>query len=116
MHPVDSSLIAWGALAAGGIVFCGAAYAVLFALGQLGGNQRLVRLSFAGYAGLVACTWLLMRSLQLSGIWLWLVAALLVGYLVAPQLIWRLSVAVHAADASLEPSVSDQPMKGAAHE
>jgi hypothetical protein len=102
MHPVDIELIAVAAMSAGGIIFFGALYAVFYALGRLGRNHRLVQFGYAGYAGLLSCTWLLTHSLQLSGIWLALVACLLVGYLVAPPFIWRLSVATHATEAHTE--------------
>jgi len=96
MQPVDTESIAMAAMSAGGIIFFGALYAVVYALGRLGSNGRVVRLAYAGYFGLLTCTWLLVQSLQLSGIWLVLIACLLVGYLIAPPLVWRLSVAVHA--------------------
>ncbi len=102
MQPVDIHLIAVAAMAAGGIIFFGVLYAIFYALGRLGSNRRFVRLAYAGYFGLLSCTWLLAQSLQLSGIWLVLVVCLLIGYLIAPPLVWRLSVAIHTTDTHVE--------------
>ena len=98
IDPVDVKEIATAAIAAGAIVFLGALYAIFFALGQLRGNTMMVQLGYGAYAFLVAATWVFARALDLSGIWLVLIAILLVGYLIAPQFIWRLSVATHKSD------------------
>ena len=95
MDPVQVKLIATAAMAAGGIIFCGALYAIFYALGRLGGNKRFIQIGFVSYAGLVLCTALLTVALNLRGMWLALSACLLLGYLVAPPFIWRLCAAVH---------------------
>ena len=73
----------------------GAAYAVCLALGRLNGLSILRRAAYFAYAALVAATGLFAWAMNLGGMWLALVAALLVGYFVAPRAIWRLSVATH---------------------
>lgn len=107
MQPVDIQSIAVATMSAGGIIFFGALYAVFYALGRLGSARRFVGFAYAGYLGLLACAWLLARTLQLSGLWLLLVVCLLVGYLIAPPLIWRLSVAIHAAETHVEANVHE---------
>jgi L-lactate permease len=102
INPVDVQQIAIAAIIAGAIVFFGAAYAVFYALAMLGHNKRFLRIAYAGYLALFACTVALAVILQLTGWWLTLVVSLLVGYFVAPRFIWQLSVAVHDIDESDE--------------
>lgn len=106
MDPVQVELIATAAMAAGGIIFCGALYAIFYALGRLAGNVRLIRIGFLSYGGLLVATALLTRALQLHGVWLGLVPCLLLGYLLAPPLIWRLCAGVHALEPAREPPKS----------
>lgn len=97
IDPVDVKEIATAAFAGGAIVFLGALYAIFFALGQLRGNPLMIRLGYGAYAFLVAATWVFARALDLSGIWLAIIAVMLMGYFIAPRFIWRLSVATHAS-------------------
>lgn len=114
MDPVNVKSIATAAMAAGGIIFCGALYAIFYALGRLAKRPRLVAISVASYGALLVCVAVLALALDLHGIWLALIPCLLLGYLLAPPLIWRLSLAVH------EPTVheprSSRPLETAAHE
>ena len=98
LDPTEISMIATAAMAAGGIVFCGALYAIFYALGRQGDSRRFRRIGYASYAGLVVCAALLTGALDLRGIWLAVMAALLLGYLMAPPFIWRLCNAVHRID------------------
>jgi hypothetical protein len=102
MPPVAVQSIMTAAMAGGGIVFFGALYAIFYALGRQGTNPRFIACAFAGYLGLLACTVLLAHTLQWSGIWLLLAASLLIGYLIAPPLIWRLTLALHDTDDPVE--------------
>jgi hypothetical protein len=102
MDPVQVELIATAAMAAGGIIFCGALYAIFYALGRLSNNMRLIQIGFLSYIGLLAATVLLARALQLHGVWLGLIPCLLLGYLLAPPLIWRLCAGVHVLEQSQE--------------
>ena len=106
MEPVEVELIATAAMAAGGIIFCGALYAIFYALGRLAGNMRLIRIGFLSYVGLLIATALLARALQLHGVWLGLIPCLLLGYLLAPPLIWRLCAGVHVLERMPELSKS----------
>ena len=107
MDPVQIEQIATAAMAAGGIIFCGALYAIFYALGRLAGNPRLIRIGFLSYAGLLVATALLTHSLQLRGLWLGLVPCLLLGYLLAPPLIWRLCTGVHVLERAPGPGKSN---------
>jgi hypothetical protein len=80
----------------GRVVFCGALYAIFFyAMGRRAGSSLLLGMSFVAYAGVVACVGVLTHALDLNGIWWWLIACLLIGDLLAPPFIWRLTLAVH---------------------
>jgi hypothetical protein len=98
IDPVHVQQIAIAAILAGAIVFFGAAYAIFYALAMLGHNARFLLIAYVGYLSLFASTVGLAAVLQLTGWWLILVAALLIGYFVAPRFIWRLSVAVHETE------------------
>jgi len=91
-------------LACAAIVLFGALYAIFLALGHMKQNLYYYYCSYAFYALLAVSAWLLVDALQLSRIWLLLVATLLVGYLIGPQFIWRLSVAVHKVDDEKSPN------------
>ena len=102
MDPVQIKLIATAAMAAGGIIFCGALYAIFYTLGRLADDTRLIRIGFLSYAGLLFATAWLSSALNLHGVWLGLVPCLLLGYLLSPPLIWRLCAAVHAVESPPE--------------
>lgn len=91
-----------GAIAAAFIVVSGALYASLFALGRLYASTMMLRLAWAAFALLVACTFALTHALQLGGAWLWVIAAMLIGYFFAPKAIWHLSVGTHADESASE--------------
>jgi hypothetical protein len=102
VNPADIKEIATAAMASGGIVFFGALYAIFYALGRLRADRRFSLIGFGSYGGLVACTVLLTEALVLRGMWLLLIPALLLGYLIAPPFIWRLCHAVHRHDDPVE--------------
>lgn len=79
------------------VVVCGALYALLFALARVGRRPRLLALAYGAYGGLAVSTVALGHALHLSGPWLLVMAAMLVGYLLAPHGIWHLCVGTHAA-------------------
>ena len=95
MEANDIPRLAGAAFAAAGVVLCGAAYALLLALGRARNSMALRRGAWLAYGGVVLATAALGWALQLSGLWLVLVAVLLVAYFAAPRAIWRLSVATH---------------------
>ena len=82
-------------MAGAAVVLMGAFYALFYALGKLNNNHLSLAASFASYLGLAAATYMLIDALDLRGIWLLVTTVMLVGYLIAPIAIWRLSVDVH---------------------
>lgn len=82
-------------MAGAAIVLMGAFYALFYALGKLNGHRLSLMVSFVSFLGLVAATFMLIDALQLRGVWLLVTAAMLIGYLLAPMAIWRLSVDIH---------------------
>jgi len=93
---LDGGAILLSALAAALVVITGAVYALFFALGRLHRSASCGRIAGLAYGLLVVSTVVLARSLDLHGAWLWIVAVMLVGYLLAPYAIWHLSSATHA--------------------
>ena len=102
VDPVAIHQIAGAALLGGGIVLCGAGYAIFHALAGLTRIRRraFIAISLACYVALAGCVAGLAVVLNLGGWWLLMVALLLICYFLAPRFIWRLSVAVHR-DAAL---------------
>jgi hypothetical protein len=96
------------------VVFAGALYAAVYAIGKLSDSVSLVRLSYLFYGVLVVSVLVLARTLNFSGIWNWVAAVMLAGYLLAPQGIWRLCVGTHLEEklhgkTSDETDTSDSP-------
>ena len=99
MAPDDIPRLAAAGFAAAAVVLCGAGYAVLLALGRVRRKPILCRAALVAYAGVVVAAVALAWALRLDGLWLALVAVLLIGYFVAPRAVWRLSVATHPEEA-----------------
>ena len=95
MTPDDIPRLAAAGFAAAAVVLCAAGYAALLALGRVRQSPALRRAALGAYAGVVLAALALCWALQLQGLWLGLVAILLIGYFAAPRAIWRLSVATH---------------------
>ena len=87
--------LAAAGLSAAALVLCAAGYALLLALGRARGLAVLRRAALLAYAGVVLAAVALCWALRLEGLWLVLVAVVLVGHFVAPRALWRLSVATH---------------------
>jgi len=83
------------AMAGAMVVLAGALYAAVYVIGRLAENPALVRLSYLFYAVLVVSVLVLARTLNFSGFWNAVTAVMLVGYLLAPQGIWKLCVGTH---------------------
>jgi len=92
---VEVNSIMLAVMAGAMVVVSGGLYAGVFAIGRLAGRENLVRLSYLFYLFLAVSVLILARSLHFSGIWQGLTFVLLVGYLIAPQMIWRLCVGTH---------------------
>ena len=83
------------AIAGALVVLCGAFYAALFAFARLYQRRDLTLVAYVFFGALVVCVLVLADALRLSGVWALLAALLLAVYLIAPHLIWKLSVATH---------------------
>lgn len=93
----DERILLLATLACGLIILFGGLSALLLALGRLRRDPTLLRYSRYAYLCLVLSAASLIWSLQLRGIWLGLIAVLMLGYFFAPRAIWRLSVVTHEA-------------------
>jgi len=80
------------------VVISGGLYALFLALARLRASRLLGHLSVAAYVALVVSAFALANGLDLSPSWYVVVAAMLVGYWLAPKAIWHLTVATHAPE------------------
>jgi uncharacterized membrane protein len=80
------------------VILSGALYALLFAYARVRQRPRLMPLAYAAYLGLVASVLALalVAHLFATGFWTFIVALMLIGYLLAPHAIWHLCVGTHA--------------------
>ena len=98
----DLPRLALAGFSAAAVVLCGAGYAAFLALGRARGNALFRRVALIAYAGVVLAAAALSWALRLQGLWLALVALLLLGYFAAPRAVWRLSEATHRMEAEDE--------------
>ena len=82
-------------LAGAAIVVFGAFYALFYALGQLHRSRTFSLTAFLCYGFLTLAVYFLVTSLNLSGFWLVVCGVMVLGYFVAPRMIWHLCVATH---------------------
>lgn len=84
--------------AAAMVILAGALYALLFAYARVKQRPRLMPLAYAAYFGLVVSVLVLavVAHLFATGFWTFIVALMLIGYLLAPHAIWHLCVSTHA--------------------
>ncbi len=80
---------------AAAVILAAACYAVLYAFARLYRRRALLRGAWLAYGILAAAVLALARLANLESYWRALVVLLLLGYGVAPVLIWRLCVATH---------------------
>lgn len=92
------------------VILCGALYALLFAYARVRQRPRLMPLAYAAYLGLVASVLVLalVANLFATAFWTFIVALMLVGYLLAPHGIWHLCVGTHAHEHESEASKAFQ--------
>jgi len=93
------------------VILAGALYALLFAYARVKQRPRLMPLAYVAYLGLVASVLVLATVAHLfaTGFWTFIVALMLIGYLLAPHAIWHLCVGTHAHEhASDESEVLQQ--------
>ena len=103
----EVSSIMLAAMAGAMVVFAGALYAVVFAIGKATENPNLVKLSYLFYGVLVVSVLVLARSLNFSGVWIWVAVTMLIGYLLAPHGIWTLCVGTHISNHESDDDQSD---------
>lgn len=80
------------------VIVCGALYALMFAWSRVYHRPRLMWMVYVAYALLFISVVALADAMHLSGMWLIVVSAMLIGYLMAPHGIWYLCVATHGIE------------------
>lgn len=95
VDPVGVNDILIAVMAGALVVLFGALYATAFAFARLYRKRALMLVGYGFFMLLAVCVFVLSSALHLDGLWTLLVVVLLVGYLTAPQLIWRLTRATH---------------------
>jgi len=85
---------------AASVILFGALYALLFAWSRIRSRPGLMALAYTAYVGLAASVITLGYAANLfnSNFWTFIVLLMLVGYLVAPHVIWHLCVGTHAEE------------------
>jgi hypothetical protein len=94
-EPVEMQDMMLAAIAGALVVMFGAAYAFVFALSKLNGKRLYSIAAYACFAGLSVCVLVLAKALNMQGFWQIVTATMLLGYLLAPRAIWKLSVGTH---------------------
>jgi hypothetical protein len=98
IDPVATQHIMAAAIAGALIIMFGAIYALFFALSRLRRRPGLMVIAYGAYLVLVAAVAVLVFTLNMSGFWEVVAAVMLIGYFVAPRLIWRLCAGTHVAE------------------
>lgn len=106
VDPVGLADLMVAAIAGALVVLFGALYAAVLAFAKLYRRRDLTLLAYLFFAALTASVGVLTQALHLAGVWHVLVGALLMGYLLVPRLIWKLSVATHAGAVDGAPSAA----------
>ena len=95
VEPVEAQNIMIAAMAGAMVIMFGAGYAFAFAMAKLNKNRSVMSVAYALYVGLAISVFVLADALNLNGSWWVVTITMLVGYLLAPQAIWKLSVRTH---------------------
>jgi len=95
VEPVGAQDIMIAAMAGAMVIMFGAGYAFAFAMGRLNKKRSLIGVAYGMYVCLAVCVFVLAYALNLNGSWWAVTITMLVGYLLAPQAIWKLSVGTH---------------------
>ena len=98
IEPVATQDLMAAAIAGAMIVLFGALYALFFALARLQNKTSYMVTAYAAYALLVLAVAVLMRTLNMTGIWQLVAAVMVIGYFVLPRVVWRLCVETHEAE------------------
>ncbi len=96
-EPVELKDFLIAVIAGALVVLFGALYAFTFAMAKLKKKRWLTWIAGSSFAGLSVSVLVLAQALNLNGYWQIVTATMLVGYLFAPQAIWKLSVGTHQA-------------------
>jgi len=90
---------------AASVILFGATYALLFAWSRIRQRPRLMPLAYLSYLGLFVSVIVLALAAHLfsNTFWSVIVLLMLVGYLVAPHVIWHLCVGTHAEEHETAP-------------
>lgn len=96
-EPVELNDFMIAVIAGALVVMFGAFYAFGFAMAKLQKKRWIYVTAYGLFACLAASVYVLAQSLNLNGYWQSVSAAMLLGYLIAPQAIWKLSVGTHEA-------------------
>lgn len=94
-EPVELNDFMAAVIAGASVVLFGALYAFGFAMAKLQKNRWIFVAAYGLFAALSASVYVLAISLNLNGYWLSVTVAMLLGYGIAPQAIWKLSVGTH---------------------
>ncbi len=97
LEPVELADFLIAVIAGGMVVLLGALYALAFAMAKLNKKQWLMGVAYSLFAVFCVSVFVLARALNLNGYWWAVTITMLVGYLLAPQAIWKLSVGTHKA-------------------
>jgi len=83
---------------AASVILLGAVYALVFALARMKNLPKLLPFAYAAYAGLCVSALSLgyAANLYSNGIWIALIAVMLIGYFIAPHAAFRLCRETHA--------------------
>ncbi len=95
VEPVGVENIMVAAMAGAMVVMFGAGYAFAFAVAKLNKKRSIMFVAYGIYVLLTLSVFLLAYALNLNGNWWAVTITMLVGYLLAPQAIWKLSVGTH---------------------
>ena len=96
-EPVELKDLMVAVIAGAMVVLFGALYALTFAMGKLNNKRWLIGIAYGTFAGLGVSVFILAQALNLNGYWHVVTVTMLIGYLLAPQAIWKLSVGTHKA-------------------
>jgi hypothetical protein len=94
-EPVELKDFLVAVIAGATVVIFGALYAFTFAVAKLNKSRPLMGWACVAFAGFSASVLVLAWALHLTGWWWAVTVAMLLGYLLAPQAIWKLSVGTH---------------------
>jgi Flp pilus assembly protein TadB len=72
---------------------------LLFALSRLRQRRHLMFLAYGAYAVLIGAVGVLSMTLNMTGFWQLVAAVMVIGYFVAPRLIWHLCAGTHVSEA-----------------